>query len=66
MYTAAWSISLGLALLLQSLAFCAVFCIYLVLILLLVPAEEEVLRKAYGDQYIAYQGRTGKLIPFVR
>jgi len=65
MYTAALSISLGLACLIQSWAFFAVFCIYLVLILLLIPAEEQELQKAYGAQYAAYQKRTGKLIPFV-
>jgi protein-S-isoprenylcysteine O-methyltransferase Ste14 len=65
MYTAALSISLGLACLLQSWAFIAVFCIYLVLILLLVPAEEQVLRRAYGAQYADYQRITGRLIPFV-
>jgi protein-S-isoprenylcysteine O-methyltransferase Ste14 len=65
MYTAALSISLGLACLIQSWAFFAVFWIYLVLILLLVPAEEEVLRTAYGVEYANYQKTTGKLIPLV-
>jgi protein-S-isoprenylcysteine O-methyltransferase Ste14 len=40
MYLAALCISLGLALLVQSLAFFFVFCIYLVLILSLMPIEE--------------------------
>ncbi len=66
MYTAALSISLGLACLIQSLAFLAVFCIYLVLILLLVPMEEDKLQKAYGEQYARYRETTGKLIPFIR
>ncbi len=66
MYTAALSISLGLACLIQSLAFLAVFCIYLILILLLVPMEEDKLQKAYGEQYARYRKATGKLIPFVR
>jgi protein-S-isoprenylcysteine O-methyltransferase Ste14 len=65
MYTAALSISLGLACLIQSWTFIAVFCIYLVLILLLVPEEEEVLQRAYGAQYTNYQKTTGKLIPLV-
>jgi protein-S-isoprenylcysteine O-methyltransferase Ste14 len=65
MYTAALSISLGLACLIQSWAFFGVFCIYLVLILLLIPVEEDGLRKAYGEQYCAYQQKTRKLIPFV-
>jgi protein-S-isoprenylcysteine O-methyltransferase Ste14 len=65
MYTAALSISLGLACLIQSWAFLAVFCIYLLLILLLIPAEEQELRNAYGAQYAAYRQKTGALIPFV-
>lgn len=65
MYAGALSISLGLACLIQSLAFFAVFCIYLVLIFLLVPMEEDGLRKAYGEQYGAYQHHSRKLIPFV-
>ena len=65
MYTAALSISLGLACLIQSWAFFCVFCIYLVLILLLIPMEEEKLLKAYGERYIVYQHKAGKIIPFV-
>jgi protein-S-isoprenylcysteine O-methyltransferase Ste14 len=65
MYTAALSISLGLACLIQSWAFFCVFCIYLVLIVLLIPVEEDGLRQAYGEQYVAYQQESGKLIPFV-
>jgi protein-S-isoprenylcysteine O-methyltransferase Ste14 len=64
MYTAALSIALGLACLIQSWVFFGVFCIYLVLILLLIPREEDGLRKAYGAQYVAYQQPTRKLIPF--
>jgi len=65
MYTAALSISLGLACLIQSWAFFGVFCIYLALILLLIPREEIELRKAYGEQYVSYQQKTRKLVPFV-
>ncbi len=54
MYTAALSISLGLAFLIQSWGFACVFLIYLGLILLLIPLEEEELRRAYGDQYGAF------------
>jgi protein-S-isoprenylcysteine O-methyltransferase Ste14 len=63
MYTAALCISLGLACLIQSLAFFSVFCIYLVLIILLIPVEEEGLRRAYGEQYIAYQQKAKRLVP---
>jgi len=65
MYTAAMSISLGLACLIQSWAFFFVFGIYLMLILLLIPGEEDGLRKAYGEKYVAYQQKARKLIPFV-
>jgi protein-S-isoprenylcysteine O-methyltransferase Ste14 len=64
MYTAALSISLGLALLLQSLAFFAVFGIYLMLILALIPEEENGLQRAYRDEYRSYQKHVRKLIPF--
>ncbi len=64
MYTAALLISLGLAFLIQSLAYFVVFCIYLVLIVLLIPVEEDGLGQAYGKQYTSYQQRVKKLIPF--
>jgi len=63
MYIAALCISLGLACLIQSLAFLSVFCIYVVLIVLLVPAEEEGLRRAYGEQYLAYQQKVKRIVP---
>ncbi len=65
MYTAALVIALGLACLVQSWAFFAVFCIYLGLILGLVPTEEDALRTAYGEPYGVYRQKTRKLIPFV-
>ena len=65
MYAAALYISLGLALLTQSLACLAVFFIYLVLISLLIPVEEKGLRQVYGDKYTNYQHHVRKLIPFV-
>jgi protein-S-isoprenylcysteine O-methyltransferase Ste14 len=65
MYAAALSIALGLALLLQSWAFFLVFCLYLVLIFLLIPVEEDELQKAYGASYGAYRQKTKKLIPFM-
>ena len=65
MYTAALSIALGLAGLTQSLAVLAVFGIYLALILRLVGVEEAGLQAAYGERYVAYQARSGRLIPFV-
>jgi len=65
MYTAALGISFGLVCLIQSWALFCVFCIYLVLIFLLIPAEEDGLRKSYGEQYVSYQQKTRKLIPLV-
>lgn len=65
MYTSALSISLGLACLTQSWAFFGVFCIYLVLISLLIPVEEEELGKVYGEQYAAYRKKAGRIIPLV-
>ncbi|MBP7669203.1 MAG: isoprenylcysteine carboxylmethyltransferase family protein [Candidatus Eisenbacteria bacterium] len=65
MYTSALSISLGLALLIQSWAFFCVFCIYVVLILRLIPMEESGLRKAYGERYVAYERAVRGLIPFM-
>ena len=65
MYTAALSISLGLACLIQSWAVLGVFGVYLALMAALIPVEEDGLRKAYGERYRAYQQKTKKLIPLV-
>lgn len=65
MYTAALSIFMGLACLIQSWALFVVFCIYLGLISLLIPLEEDGLRRAYGDHYVAYQQKTNRVIPFI-
>jgi len=65
MYTAALSISLGLTCLIQSWASFGVFCLYLVLILLLIPVEEAGLRNAYGEAFLAYLRITKKIIPHV-
>jgi protein-S-isoprenylcysteine O-methyltransferase Ste14 len=65
MYTAALGISFGLACLIQSWGFLCVFCVYVVLILLLIPVEEAALLRAYGERYVSYQQITRKLVPFV-
>ena len=65
MYTAALSISLGLACLTQSFAVLCVFLIYLVLIFLLVPVEEDGLVKAYGERYVAYRRKARRVVPFI-
>jgi protein-S-isoprenylcysteine O-methyltransferase Ste14 len=64
-YSAVLSISLGLAGLTQSGALFGVFGLYLFFILLLIPLEEEGLLQAYKKQYICYQQKTKKIIPFV-
>ena len=65
MYTSALSISFGLALLIQSVAFFVVFLIHLGLILGLIPLEERELREAYGATYIDYQKKTRALVPAI-
>jgi protein-S-isoprenylcysteine O-methyltransferase Ste14 len=65
MYSSALSISLGLACLIQSLAFLGVFVIYLVLILDLIPLEEKGLQKVYGAKYAEYQKATKTLVPAI-
>lgn len=65
MYSAAMGISLGLAVMTQSGVLFGVFGLYLMLILILIPLEEEGLRQIYDKHYIHYQQKTKKLIPFV-
>jgi protein-S-isoprenylcysteine O-methyltransferase Ste14 len=65
MYTSALCISLGLAGITNSCAFFSIFCIYLVMIVLLVPFEETGLRRVYGEQYEAYRQKSKKLIPYL-
>lgn len=65
MYTSVLCISLGLALLVQSFIAVFVFCIYLGLILVLIPIEEMELQRAYPDQYLAYQKEVKTLVPFL-
>jgi protein-S-isoprenylcysteine O-methyltransferase Ste14 len=64
MYTAALSIALGLASLIQSIVCFIAFFIYFVLIILLIPKEEESLIRAYGEPYIQYRQKVRKLVPF--
>ena len=64
MYTGALCIALGLACLIQSILCLAVFCMYIVLIILMLPSEEESLVRAYGDSYRQYKQKVRKLFPF--
>ena len=63
MYTSVLGLSLGLAFMTQSLAIFALFWVYLGLILPLIAFEEEGLRRAYGEQFAAYQIRVRKIVP---
>lgn len=63
MYAAALCISLGLACLTCSLAYFCLFCIYVLLIVRLIPSEEEGLRRAYGGRYLAYRDGVRRLAP---
>lgn len=65
MYLAAWCIALGLACLVQSWAVFGVFCIYVALVLALVPVEEKGLRAAYGERYAGFQQSTARLLPLI-
>jgi protein-S-isoprenylcysteine O-methyltransferase Ste14 len=65
MYAAALAIALGLACLTQSLAFLAVFFVYMALLIPLIAVEENTLQGAYGERYAAYRQKTKKLVPFV-
>jgi protein-S-isoprenylcysteine O-methyltransferase Ste14 len=65
MYSSVLCISLGLACLLQSWAFLAVFVIYVVLLGALIPVEEAGLQQAYGEPYSTYRQRVKRLIPLV-
>lgn len=63
MYAAALCIALGLACLTLSLAYFCMLCIYVVLILSLIPVEEEALRRAYGERYVVYRDAVKRLAP---
>ncbi len=65
MYTSALSISLGLALLVQSLIFFSVFCIFLVLILVLISIDEKGLIQVYRERYCVYRANVKRLIPYL-
>lgn len=64
-YAAALNISLGLAGLIQSWVLAGMFGLYFVLITLLIALEENELLRVYKDQYVSYQLKVKKLIPYV-
>jgi len=63
MYAAALCIALGLACLTLSLVYFCMFCIYVVLILSLIPFEEEGLCRTYGERYVVYRDAVKRLAP---
>lgn len=65
LYGGVMAMMLGLALCAQSWWLLALFCVYLVLVLLLIPREESDLEKAHPDVYPSYRERTKRFIPKV-
>jgi protein-S-isoprenylcysteine O-methyltransferase Ste14 len=65
MYTGAVCVSFGLACLTRSLVYFGVFCLYVLLVLLLVPSEERGLQRAYGGRYAAYRKAVKRLVPLL-
>jgi len=63
MYASVLALSLGLALLTQSLALFALFGVHAGAILGLIAIEEEGLRRAHGERFAAYRSRVKKLVP---
>ena len=67
MYAAHWLWGIAQALLLQNwVAGPALLVTLLPLYVLLVRREEQMLLEAFGDEYRAYLGRTGRVLPRVR
>ena len=59
------SVTLGLALVVQSLFVIALFIIYLMLVLRVISIEEKQLSKAYGEEYRSYSQKVKRLVPFI-
>ncbi len=65
MYTSVLCLSLGMALLTQSVALFILFGVHAALILSLVAVEERGLLRAHGEQFEAYQRRVKRLVPLI-
>ncbi len=65
MYTSVLCLSLGMALLTQSVALFILFCVHAALILSLVAIEEKLLLRAHGEQFAAYKSRVKRLVPLL-
>lgn len=57
--------SLGLAIIVQSLSIFVLFTLLIVLIIRVIPIEEALLVKTYGEEYKDYQKKVKKIFPFV-
>ena len=44
----------------------AVFALFFLVMMLQIDSEEKRLERDFGEEYLAYKARTGKLIPFIR
>ena len=59
------SVTLGLALMVQSLFVIALFIIYLILVIRVISKEENQLFEAFGEEYRSYSQKVRRLVPFV-
>ena len=59
------SVTLGLALMVQSLFVIALFIIYLILVLRVLSIEETQLSEAFGEEYRSYCQKVRRLVPFI-
>jgi protein-S-isoprenylcysteine O-methyltransferase Ste14 len=64
-FTAGMLLLPGLALFLNSCLGFFVMLLYFPLILIRIPFEEEILKNAFGQEYIDYMNRTKKLVSFL-
>jgi protein-S-isoprenylcysteine O-methyltransferase Ste14 len=64
MYTAHWLWAIAQALLIENwLAGLALLVTFLPLCLIRIPREEQMMLENFGEQYLQYMNRTGRLIP---
>jgi len=59
------SVTLGLALMVQSLFVMALFIIYLILVLRVLSIEEAQLSEAFGEEFRSYSQKVRRLVPFI-
>ena len=59
------SVTLGLALVVQSLFAMALFIIYIILVLRVISIEENQLSEAFAEEYRSYRRKVRRLVPFI-